>query len=500
MKLKARVIALVLLRAALPVAGDEGTEKPLALRKAIEARSAQKLQTAKIEFSLTEKDVPGPRPTYTQFFTWQCAQDGYILVHREDDQGVYKYYADGKPALAFLNKPEHFLVKDGEIWQMIEGTADAYVRSLDDRAAFRLYDIREIGLNPVESGWDYEERVRELGYPPLTYDQTMTDDLYVVTARTRGGMAKWWIDPERDWNVVRTEVFQDGKKIGERRFELQLNLHDGVWFPARIEQYRLAAGDTEPSRIIEFHSAEFNRPEHPAELTVADIGVEVGTSVTFMNRRPGYSGYWDGEQAVPLAELMERINSGELTMGPSVQRTRAFLKTAYPTRDALVTAIERAHAGDPTPTSQPAPTLPRLEFVEIDFETQWEAYTRAFIARYQLNEEQSQKAGSICAECQQQARAYVAAHRAEFEKLDAQLRVMRSGPPDDSRERRLRAHREALMQPITRIFEDRLKPRLDKLPTRAQRKAAERDARHEPGASRAAEPGSKPTAPRNPQP
>ena len=172
---------------------------------------------------------------------------------------------------------------------------------------------------------------------------------------------------------------------------------------------------------------------------------------------------------------MERINSGELTMGPTVARTRAFLKAAYPTPEAAITAIEDARGDEPFPASQPAPTLPQLRTIKFDFETEWEAYTRDFITRHQLNDEQAQKAWNICAACQEQARAYVASRRADFEELDQQMASARASGSltDPPSMQKLESRREKLMQPVTRVFDERLKPRLDRIPTRKQRAAAD---------------------------
>ena len=473
--LKHLAVALIASQSLVLLPGANADEKPLALRKAIEARSTQRLMTARIEFSLTEKDVPGPRPIYTQFFTWQCAQNDYILVHREDDEGVFKRYPSGKPAIPFLNKPEHFLVKDGQVWDLIEGTADAYVRSEDQRQPFGVYDLRTMGLNPVGLDWDFDQRAQELGYPEVKYQDDVVDGLHVVTGVTRDSMVKWWIDPEKDWSVVRTEVFQNQKKIGEWQFEVDLDAQDGIWFPHKAKHYRLAAGDTEPSTTVELHSTEFNRAEHPLELTVADIGIEVGTSVTFQDRQPVTHGYWAGEKAVPFAELVERIESGELTMGPSVERTRAFLRKAYPTEEKLVAAMKQARSGGAAPESQPADALPDLKSIRFEFETEWETYTRQFIARYQLDEEQQQKAWIVCAGCEQRARAYVASRRTDFETLDRRIQESKqdASPENAAARSKLKAKRQELMRPIDRIFEERLKPRLDRLPTRRQREAVE---------------------------
>jgi hypothetical protein len=448
------------------------TQKPEALLKAEAARSLLLLRTARIEFSVTEGYEGGPTPPHTHFYTWKCADDRYVLAHQGDEAGVFARAPDGRTVSPHLNRREHLLVQDGQVWQHVEGALDAYVFGDDKRAFFDLHDLRKMGLNPVVFGADLDETIRRHGYPPLQYETHVVDGLHVVSGSSPEGAVKWWIDPEKDWNVLRTEVFLQGKKIGERRFELRLDPYDGVWFPCRVELYRLAAGDTEPSSVIELHSTEFNRPDHPLELGLADIGIEVGTAISFQDREPVKRGYWDGEKAVPFAELMERIQSGELRMGPSVTRAHAQLKAYAQRRRALAVATEAPAPDGPTAT-QPAVAVP--EFKWNQFETQWEAYTRLFTARYRLDKEQSQKAWSVCEDCQQRGRAYVATRRGRFEELEKRIEGAKSGTfaRDKSLAAQLELERQELMEPLNRIFQEQLKPRLEMLPTRLQRKAAE---------------------------
>lgn len=457
-----------LLSVVMVLLSADGTDKPEALRRAMAARAPELLRTARIEYSIRESSGREDDSVRTRFFTWMCADDRYVLVQRGDEEGVYARGPGGKPLHPALNQPERILVKDSQVWTHTDGALGAHVLGEEGHAAYSLHDWRRVGLNPITLDGDLDETLERINYPPLKYESEEVDGLQVVTGASKGSMVKWWIDPEKDWAIVRTEVFQDGKKIGERRFTLRFDPYDGLWFPRRVELYRLAAGDIEPSSVMETQSAAFNRPDHPMELTPADIGVEVGTSVAFQDRDPPVSGYWDGEKAIPFAELMERIQSGELTMGPAVAQARAKWK-AIGKKPELLAEIGRSAQGGGTATTQPI--LPVPVFVWNRFETQWEAYTRLFIGRYGLDEEQSQKAWSICDDCQESGRAYVAKQRERLEELDRRIRnAKRTGPPKDTADlTRLESERQKLMEPINRIFEQRLKPRLEQLPTRIQR-------------------------------
>ena len=85
------------------------------------------------------------------------------------------------------------------------------------------------------------------------------------------------------------------------------------------------------------------------------------------------------------------------------------------------------------------------------------------------------RANPATSDCQQRASRYLAKREKDFEKLDEEAEDLKTSDAKD-RAQRLAAidkrHRK-LMQPIDEIFEKQLRPRLEKLPTSAQRRAAE---------------------------
>ena len=62
-----------------------------------------------------------------------------------------------------------------------------------------------------------------------------------------------------------------------------------------------------------------------------------------------------------------------------------------------------------------------------------------------------------------------------FEEIDRRLQHIAASdsPTDKERGRRLEVERELNMEPLTRMFEQQLKPRLDRLPTAEQRRVVE---------------------------
>lgn len=116
------------------------------------------------------------------------------------------------------------------------------------------------------------------------------------------------------------------------------------------------------------------------------------------------------------------------------------------------------------------------------FESQWDAYVRDFVARFQLDEAQIQRAQAILDDCKTQAAQYTSRREAEIRRLDDRL-VALNQSTDANRGReiaRVNEQKTRLLKPIDDIFERSLKPRLERLPTRQQREAAEKSAQRPP--------------------
>lgn len=98
---------------------------------------------------------------------------------------------------------------------------------------------------------------------------------------------------------------------------------------------------------------------------------------------------------------------------------------------------------------------------------EWTIYTERFIKRYQLNDEQKQKAFTILRHQQEARDRYL--HR-KAEEMAGVTKLLTEAETEEARAASLEAYNR-LNAPVDRIFQQ-LKDRLDTLPTRAQRKAA----------------------------
>jgi hypothetical protein len=271
---------------------------------------------------------------------------------------------------------------------------------------------------------------------------------------------RWWIDPARGWSAVRCQELLDGKV--QREVVSNPHDYDGVWFPQSLAFFEIGFEEgRRPYATVSIESARFNDPQLADRLSPADIGVEVGTNVTYIDRNGvGTVNGWDGRKMTPFRSVAGMIRRGEIEIGAKVQSQ---------IRDALATANARADAegrrgGEP---------ILELGLANVPtYVSQWERYVRRFIHMHGLDAGQIQSAWRIHDDCKGRAERYLAAQASDFEKLrQRQLGVDRIPDTEDKTAglAGIAESRAALFRPVVEIFESSLKPRLEKLLTREQR-------------------------------
>ncbi len=118
------------------------------------------------------------------------------------------------------------------------------------------------------------------------------------------------------------------------------------------------------------------------------------------------------------------------------------------------------------------PSRNRPARVDDDYASQWERYVEDFITRYKLDDGQTERARAILKDCQEQANRHMQRAKPRIDQLERQMEKTGSEERAAKLRERLDQQKQRLLQPIGIIFESRLKPSLEKLPTRAQRAAA----------------------------
>jgi hypothetical protein len=257
----------------------------------------------------------------------------------------------------------------------------------------------------------------------------------------------------------------------------------------------MVGGDGRALEVFEVQRAAFNQPDHPPRLTPTHIGLEPGMMVDYYTTRgaPSDSLVWDGEKAISAEEFTQRVAAGELEYGARVARALSRYMTLDPKTVSTARAAPRpeGRSADGTRTGDAdgqaargasdagargtAPASSPATDASLTFEGRWERYTREFIEQYRLDEEQQQKAWLILRQCQARAKAYLASRESAFERLEKRIAEVEEldAAKRPAVQQELMAEREALFAPVDDIFERQLKPGLEKLPTRAQRQAAE---------------------------
>jgi hypothetical protein len=119
--------------------------------------------------------------------------------------------------------------------------------------------------------------------------------------------------------------------------------------------------------------------------------------------------------------------------------------------------------GAPGLTKPPAQTAPKTNGSKDD----WTVYVESFIKRYQLDEAQQNSARQYLRDGQELRDKHLTRKLAEIKTLEEKQKIAKT---DEEREQ-VRVAVERVNRPVEQIFQ-RLKDKLDKLPTRKQRAAA----------------------------
>lgn len=466
------VFVICLVCSVLPQAQDEWTAT--LPNELLAMEQARNLRKGHIEWSSTRHDK-GRTVHYTSRF----ANDDQIETNRGDDEGVVFRDRSGNPVRGFEGEAHHVLLTGGLRWTSDGESLVAYLAKVSAQFQFSR-DIRAVGLAPNHHRWqqDVHSSVWRSGletYGQVLYKSSVKNGLRVVRARVEGADKKtrecvWWIDPEKNWGPVRTQYLLDGVVFQESR--TTMGRFGDQWFPESVALFRSSYQDgKEPYEVVRIHTATFDEAL-PDRFTPEDIGVEVGTNIMSqlvppLDDRPVA---WDGKKLVRYRDMAARVRAGELHYGPNFLRTariRAMQNVAKLRAEGTTESGERG-----------AGRFDDLGMAFVDRSPGlWEQYVERFIARYGLGPDQVQKARTILCYCQEQGQGYLDRHVEEFRKLEAEAkRIKRQETELEAGAARLAVvfeKRKRLERPLVRVFEDQLVPRLERLPTRQQRKAVE---------------------------
>ncbi len=178
------------------------------------------------------------------------------------------------------------------------------------------------------------------------------------------------------------------------------------------------------------------------------------------------------EAGLDPSHVQQPVGGPPITPGKSIDQVKPEaaeeakeVSQPPPPQPQPMPAVPAPHAVQPAPPSGPA-KAPRPH------EGEWDTYVRQFIERYKLDAQQAQKAHSILDDCKSAAEKVTRGNQGAIERLDQRkAELTNSTSPTKAADlAKIEEERKKLLEPISRIFDGQLKPRLERLPTRAQRK------------------------------
>lgn len=196
---------------------------------------------------------------------------------------------------------------------------------------------------------------------------------------------------------------------------------------------------------------DFMTEEQELRLDGALAALEAGVEVVDRRLRSWSDGAFDWETewaGSPKARLIEQDRKRELKSRMEEARS-ARINPAGASPSVAEAPAKAALAAAATPKDE------------------WDIYVDGFIARYNLDDRQSQQARLLLDAHKERRDQYLRQRGPEMEKIEALF--AKATAPD--KVQAAEAEYQQLQKPISTIF-DVLKKKLDKLPTRAQRAAA----------------------------
>lgn len=443
---------------------SDGVKPRNALDELLSRRAA--LQTGHVTWATRQYDADDTfYPGETRFRTGRFTPNESLLIDYGNENGVVATDSAGGNA---ITEPRKFLWDPERRWMGHSGAAGMpEVAPLAGRGAT---DMRSLGLLttgqfPSIDRISHFERQAEVR-------QEMDGGLTRITSARPGQTTTYWLDPERGGAPVRVRADFPNGRWTEGRFEL--GKYEDVWFPRSATYYdsRFQNGEAPVEELVVL-AATFNRPEHPQRLTPNDIGLRMGASVLVRTADGQLEpGTWAGDRLMTTAEFGEASRSGLVKTDPEIMREvrtyalrkRELMRDRYAAEGKRVDDFGRVVPieGSDAPDAKARSAMP---------ESAWEKYVREFCERYRFDEDQRQKAQGILDECKQIAHRRADPLARKVDELSADAEEAASDSPQ--RQRQIQELRVKIDAIASEVFEQQLVPRLQKLPTRAQRRAVD---------------------------
>jgi hypothetical protein len=478
----ASIVTLTALTAPLPAEGGK-QRLPAPLNEAFDRRQAIAPATSFL--------------TYIMYSYWhdsehtlEATMTDRAALTRSQDSNVRSKADDMRWTPAPNWKPSFFLERDDEfVWHRTENSP--FLARYPRESGQHVIDPRSFGFSPYFSfrplGRTVQDLLGDWKQAKVMEDRT-SDGSHRLRLQYADRELEWIFDPARGNQPIRCAVNQQG--VARAYVEVDLAVFEGQWLPAAARFYSgSGTGGLEFSVVV--HDWKIRDPQLSSELTPNDLGIDSGWNVEIYDndRRQIDLRIWTGHEAVPMEDYSRMIRSGETTRGElwkalmrhldeqkaKIEKINAEQGTAARWRfHPSVVQYFNMQAADAARAKPPANSNSPLD----GHLSKWREYVESTILLYKLTDEQSEKARALLAECEQLARSRVQSHADELGKLSARIEELNGRDAstaqlsDEQRAAALKiaqAQLESLLLPVHRIFKDRLQPRIDNLPTPAQK-------------------------------
>ncbi len=452
------------------------SEKPPPALLALE-RSRSRIEKA--EFTWTHARFKDPKSAGREL-RWRSIISGDQVAYFKDGtaEGVTDWTADGDP----IRRPSAGLHAGDEWWDFDRNDliAELYRRTDEFPDLFKYSpDLRSAGLLPAVVPWRSVRQALWEWPEPLKaarrYRQREINGLYEVEMQAEGSAntCRWYIDPAIDWNVVQCQFVYADEVLFETVTEYERV--DGTWCPVLVTQFD-SVGDA--VQVLEVENARINPADIADQLSPDLLGLGNGMpvlprqGVTLPYDENGkYLGnylYGTGGRLLTIPDYARLEREGAIETDPRYAAKKEEYRAGRAAAERAAsseTKVQNNVAGDPSSVGQ-ADAPPAVVRNRVDDE--WERYTRNFIARHKLNEAQKNAAWKVLRDCQEQRTGYLRSRRNRLLEIEERLSAQKT--EDEGRRLLLELHQ--LREPVRRIFEEQLKPRLLRIPTRTQRNEA----------------------------
>lgn len=406
-------------------------------------------------------NVSLPDSARTMRFVSRYAANGDLIFENRGDEDGWVWFDQSGRGLS--RYPHLYLTTPEGVWEYRETTPHATVwppgspelsrkPDIKDARAIGIFSTSESIERPLASRGAWEST----SDPVVSYEERREGDAVIVRGEHRSGsITEWTLAPDKGWNAVRIE--SEGSNGTCTSVENELRKFGDVWLPEEAVYRRNGLVEA----IVKVEDASLNRPEDPREFTPNDIGLEPGIHVASQTAPLGSRiQIWNGEEISEADRYHREVKEG-LRMPGKVFREineKGYFDSPYQTAEEK--RLSRLDAAK------------QVAHEELrSYQTMWREYVESFIKRYNLNDDQQQKARAVLAECEQRAEPIAKKAESRWNEIRLQLEeAVRGG--ENEKAKRLRDERDKLNEPIRNIFTTRLAPALETLPTRAQRKAA----------------------------